>query len=93
MGADRWRLLVLAHVLVATPRVASDASEAELARVRGKREYLASDLQFLHIPKNAGGSIEAMVGKTCAPIRAADTLSSPAFRITPDGISLLTIPQ
>ncbi len=74
MGADRWRLLVLAHVLVATPRVASDASEAELARVRGKREYLASDLQFLHIPKNAGGSIEAMVGKTCAPIRAADAV-------------------
>ena len=27
-----------------------------------------------------------------APLKAADTLSSPAFRITPDGITLLTIP-
>lgn len=70
----RWRALALLASILSAPHVASDVSEAELARLRGKREYAASELQFLHIPKTAGGSIEAMIGRACAPMHAARTI-------------------
>ena len=40
-------------------------------------------------PSSAAGGGRSRI----APLRPADTLSSPAFRITADGISPLTIPQ
>merc|ERR1712185_157926 len=33
-----------------------------MARKRGERAYKQSSLQWLHIPKNAGGSVELFVG-------------------------------
>lgn len=40
-----------------------------------------------------GGAGEKSAPRAIAPLKPADTLSSPAFRVTVEGISPLTIPQ